>query len=51
MPYAGTRPDLLHNALRPKLVQEVRSAGLAHIQAAHYMPDGKNRVSKQQVNY
>lgn len=50
MPYAGTRPDLLHDAFRPELSQEVGSAGLAHMQAVHYMPDGENRVSKQQVN-
>jgi len=50
MPYAGTRPDLLHDAFRPEPAQEVGSAGLAHIQAAHYMPDGNIRVSKQQIN-
>jgi hypothetical protein len=50
MPYAGAGPDLLHDALRPEPAQKVGSAGLAHIQAVHYMPDGENRVSKQQVN-
>ena len=50
MPYAGPRSDLLHDALRPELAQEVGSAGLAHIQAVHYVPDCENRVSKQQVN-
>jgi hypothetical protein len=50
MSYAGSTSDLLHDALRPESAQEVGSAGLAHIHAVHYVPDGENRVSKQEVN-
>ena len=50
MAHAGPRSDLPHDALRPKFAQEVGSAGLAYIEALHNVPDGKNWVSKQQVN-